>query len=90
MWTSATFALALVATTFGEKYSSPINIQNFLCNKCCILGFPQKGAKILGGSSAKLGEIPWQVSIQALDGSHLCGGTIISEEWILTATQCSQ
>ncbi|XP_065340816.1 trypsin alpha-3-like [Cloeon dipterum] len=45
--------------------------------------------KIVGGSPAAAGEIPWQVSLQYTDGFPFCGGFIISEEWIVTAAHCS-
>ncbi|XP_030902430.2 serine protease 55 [Melopsittacus undulatus] len=39
------------------------------------------------GSYAMEGEFPWHVSIQS-NGRHVCGGTIISALWILTAAHC--
>ncbi|NXJ99686.1 PRS55 protease, partial [Corythaixoides concolor] len=42
---------------------------------------------ITAGRYAKAGEFPWHVSIQS-NGKHICGGTIISALWILSAAHC--
>ncbi|NWQ99216.1 PRS55 protease, partial [Paradoxornis webbianus] len=39
------------------------------------------------GTDVRPGEFPWLVSIQS-HGKHICGGTIISALWILTAAHC--
>lgn len=43
--------------------------------------------RIFGGQEAKPGSWPWQVSLKH-DGDHLCGGTLIHPEWIVTASHC--
>uniref|UniRef100_A0A8B9JL18 Peptidase S1 domain-containing protein n=1 Tax=Astyanax mexicanus TaxID=7994 RepID=A0A8B9JL18_ASTMX len=45
--------------------------------------------KIVGGNTAVRGSWPWQVSIQSL-GSHFCGGSLINNNWILSAAHCFQ
>uniref|UniRef100_A0A3Q3WMW3 Peptidase S1 domain-containing protein n=1 Tax=Mola mola TaxID=94237 RepID=A0A3Q3WMW3_MOLML len=43
--------------------------------------------QIIGGDDASPGEWPWQVTLQ-LDSNHFCGGSLISDQWVLTAAQC--
>jgi len=43
---------------------------------------------IVDGYDAHPGEYPWQVSLQS--GSfHFCGGSLISDRWVLTAAHCA-
>uniref|UniRef100_A0A8C3TBI4 Peptidase S1 domain-containing protein n=1 Tax=Chelydra serpentina TaxID=8475 RepID=A0A8C3TBI4_CHESE len=43
--------------------------------------------RILNGQAAKDGAWPWQVSVQ-MYGSHNCGGSLISESWVVSAAHC--
>ncbi|XP_052785995.1 chymotrypsin B-like [Mya arenaria] len=43
--------------------------------------------KIVGGTVAQHGEYPWQVSMRYL-GQHVCGGTLIGDQWVVTAAHC--
>ncbi|XP_067827011.1 transmembrane protease serine 13-like isoform X2 [Heptranchias perlo] len=76
------------------------NIQSVLSNslqcttketvslKCIDCGKRIKtSGRIVGGVPALLGKWPWQVSLH-YKSRHVCGGTIISEDWVVTAGHC--
>uniref|UniRef100_A0A3P9QGL7 Acrosin n=1 Tax=Poecilia reticulata TaxID=8081 RepID=A0A3P9QGL7_POERE len=51
------------------------------------LAVPPGASRIIGGRDAPEGAWPWQASIQFL-GTHFCGGTIISNKWVVSAAHC--
>ncbi|NXR84247.1 TMPS2 protease, partial [Pycnonotus jocosus] len=58
--------------------------------RCIVLGAGwerRQGRQIVGGSGAVLGQWPWQVSLH-VQGTHVCGGSIITPQWIVTAAHC--
>ncbi|XP_063900803.1 brachyurin-like [Zophobas morio] len=48
------------------------------------------GARIINGNQAAEGQFPWQVALflSSSESTWFCGGSIISEEWILTSGNC--
>ncbi|KAK7896694.1 hypothetical protein WMY93_022019 [Mugilogobius chulae] len=53
--------------------------------------FPPVLSRVVGGVDANPHSWPWQISLQynnAGEWRHTCGGTLISDQWVLTAAHC--
>ncbi|XP_062416283.1 serine protease 27-like [Pungitius pungitius] len=62
-----------------------------LCGGCHSLlpacGQAPKNTRIVGGQNASPGSWPWFASIKT-DGRPFCGGSLITNQWVLTAAHC--
>uniref|UniRef100_A0A452RSW2 Peptidase S1 domain-containing protein n=1 Tax=Ursus americanus TaxID=9643 RepID=A0A452RSW2_URSAM len=45
-------------------------------------------SRIINGEDAVPSSWPWQVSLQTGSGLHFCGGSLISQHWVVTAAHC--
>ncbi len=69
----------------ADPLDDPDNVERFLDK------FREISGRIVGGEDVDIEDYPWQVSLQLqpqYGGSHFCGGTIVNEEWVITASHC--
>uniref|UniRef100_A0A4W4FWX2 pancreatic elastase II n=1 Tax=Electrophorus electricus TaxID=8005 RepID=A0A4W4FWX2_ELEEL len=58
---------------------------------CGLPTFPPMVNRVVGGEDVRPHSWPWQASLQYKTSSsyfHTCGGTLISNQWVLTAAHC--
>jgi len=83
------------ATTAGETTAAPttaaVTTAAPTANSGCQCG-KKKSTRIVGGQNAEVNEWPWMVALsRGTDGSsqsYICGGTLIAEEWVVSAAHC--
>lgn len=87
---SRTITTSSESDAFIEQLlANAISIENFDAED----GSTNSSLKIVGGHTAAPHSAPWIISLQMYTGRpkrwfHICGGAILSSEWILTAGHC--
>merc|ERR1712142_109104 len=57
----------------------------------CKCGLAKRSTRIVGGQVTEVNEYPWQAGIVSKRGKSVwCGGTLISDLWIMTAAHCTK
>merc|ERR1712198_621280 len=65
---------------------SPLPSKYNLAEECGVEGPPSLN-KIVGGEEAEPNQWPWIVAL-FIDNAWFCGGSLISENWVMTAAHC--
>uniref|UniRef100_A0A8C7KB59 Peptidase S1 domain-containing protein n=1 Tax=Oncorhynchus kisutch TaxID=8019 RepID=A0A8C7KB59_ONCKI len=76
-----TFFLLVVTVWHSFHPPSPPCLESFV---------PQARSSIVGGKDAQKGRWPWIVYLLITDDTGIfnCGGSLLTEEWVLTAAHC--
>ncbi|XP_023806242.1 transmembrane protease serine 3, partial [Oryzias latipes] len=69
----------------GESQCSSGMVTTLKCLECG--SRPRYQTRVVGGNLSLPGQFPWQASLH-FRGEHMCGGSVISPLWIVTAAHC--
>ncbi|KAH0629211.1 hypothetical protein JD844_011108 [Phrynosoma platyrhinos] len=90
---AAPLAAAMLALLGGSSPRAPaLKNPSAECGRRPVMNELEIGNRIIGGRDAQLGAWPWQVSLQIyhphIGYRHICGGSLISNNLVLTAAHC--
>ena len=78
----------------SQENNTTFNWSMRTCGKCWDLfmtcaDYPDQAGKIVGGENARIGEFPWQAML-AFKSTNVpfCGGTLLLENFVITAAHC--
>ncbi|XP_074849505.1 neurotrypsin isoform X2 [Carettochelys insculpta] len=81
----------VICDYLGKKASGNSN-KDSLASVCGLRLLHRRQKRIIGGKNSLRGSWPWQVALRLKsshgDGRLLCGATLISSCWVLTAAHC--
>ncbi|KAF4073366.1 hypothetical protein AMELA_G00257930 [Ameiurus melas] len=91
--TSTSKSFLFVTSDSSDTIQGKVNVGTWCPGKkttflqCTDCGLPSTSSRIIGGSVATPGLWPWQASLH-FEGSHVCGGTVVSQDFIVSAAHC--
>ncbi|XP_033121970.1 uncharacterized protein LOC117120977, partial [Anneissia japonica] len=68
-------------------WSDELGCYNSSVSVCGMQQIQVSSSRIVGGEDSYPGEWPWMLSCQS-NGRHICGASLISEQWAITAAHC--
>ncbi|EPQ01810.1 Transmembrane protease serine 13, partial [Myotis brandtii] len=85
---TSSFSISKYNSTLQESlYRSECPSQRYVSLQCSHCGLRAMTGRIVGGALAPESKWPWQVSLH-YGTTHICGGTLIDAQWVLTAAHC--
>ncbi|KAI5712689.1 hypothetical protein M8J75_010471 [Diaphorina citri] len=73
-------------TVLSTENKEPNGPYDYSCPPCWC-GVPNRMDRIVGGWTTEVNEYPWVVALEQA-GKFFCGGTLISDRYVLTAAHC--
>uniref|UniRef100_A0A3P9H685 Transmembrane serine protease 3a n=1 Tax=Oryzias latipes TaxID=8090 RepID=A0A3P9H685_ORYLA len=82
---STSITKILCCLFYSESQCSSGMVTTLKCLECG--SRPRYQTRVVGGNLSLPGQFPWQASLH-FRGEHMCGGSVISPMWIVTAAHC--
>lgn len=74
-------------TLLSPRLTTTIKTNHIFLHQNSVYPPDKSSVRVVGGKDAEDGVAPFQISLQ-WDREHLCGGSIIGDQYILTASHC--